>query len=246
MKIALSIPCFIEEFYPEVADSSIELMKKLGIDFEVPKGQTCCGQPLANSGYEHKAIGAYHHYVKTFGDYDQTLMISGSCSYHIKEHYDVIEQTPKVVKLRDNIRDLTEYIMSEYTGQLPKVSYPYKVALHTGCHSLRGMRFGVSSELGAPTKSFLLPLFQHIEDIEIITLDRPDECCGFGGTFSVYYDEISVRMGLDKLDDAVGKGVEVLVSNDMSCLLHLDGIIKKRKLPLKVRHILQVLNGDKL
>ena len=242
----MSIPCFISEFYPEVAQSCIELMHKLDMDFDVPKGQTCCGQPLANSGYEHKATGAYHHYIDTFGNYDQTLMISGSCTYHIKEHYDIIEQTPKVVNLRENIRDLTEYIMSEYIGKLPEVRFPYKVALHTGCHSLRGMRFGVSSELGAPTKSFLSPLVEHVKDIEIITLDRPDECCGFGGTFSVYYDELSVRMGTDKLDDAMSKGVEVLVSNDMSCLMHLDGIIKKRKLPLKVKHILQVLNGDKL
>ncbi|MEN8249008.1 MAG: (Fe-S)-binding protein [Bacteroidota bacterium] len=246
MKTALSIPCFISQFYPEVAESSMQLMEKLGIDFELPKDQTCCGQPLANSGYEHKAKEIYKHNVDLFGSYDMTLMISGSCTYHIKEHYDVIEQTDEVTRLRNNIRDLTEYILNECLDKLPPVKFPHKVALHTGCHSLRGMRFGVSSELGAETKSFLLPMVQHVKDIEIINLERPNECCGFGGTFSVFYDEISVRMGRDKLQDAINKGVEVLVSNDMSCFLHLEGIIKKDKLPIKVMHILQVLNGDKL
>ena len=245
MNIALSIPCFIEKFYPEVADSVIELMNGLGIEFAVPKGQTCCGQPLANSGYEQKAKGAYRHYVDIFGKYNKTLMISGSCSYHIKEHYDIIDQTTEVQRLRNNIQDVTEYILDNYISQLKPVSFPYKVALHTGCHSLRGMRMGTSSELAKPTNSFLKPLIEHIPDIEIKELDRPDECCGFGGTFSVYFPEISVRMGKDKLDDALDKGVEIILSNDMSCLMHLDGIIKKRNLPIKTMHILQVLNGDK-
>lgn len=245
MKIALSIPCFINEFYPEVTTSTLELMKKLGIKIEVPKNQTCCGQPLANSGYEHKAIGAYKEFVNKFGDYDMTLMISGSCTYHIKEHYDIFEQTDKVKNLRENIRDITEYVLTEHLKSLPPVDFPYRVALHTGCHGLRGLRFGVASELGAEHKSFLYPLTNHIKNIEVIKLERPDECCGFGGTFSVFFEDISVRMGTDKLEDAVKKGVEVLVSNDMSCLLHLEGIIKKRNLPIKVMHILQVLNGDK-
>ncbi len=242
MKIKLAIPCFIQQFYPQVARDVCALLDELEVSCLVPGGQTCCGQPLANGGFEAEAQGAYRHFVNGFGDADMTLFISGSCTYHVRSHYDTIEQTDAVVHLRKHIRDVTEFIFTEHSHHLPNVSFPHKVSLHTGCHSLRGLGMGRPSESNPPGQSFGLPVLNRVRDMEIIPLERPDECCGFGGTFAVNFPELSVRMGMDKLVDAIDKGVEVILSNDMSCLMHLDGIIAKRGLPLRTMHVLQVFN----
>lgn len=245
MKTALAIPCFIREFYPDVIKSTENLLKTLGIEYEIPENQTCCGQPLANSGYEHKAIGIYKKNVKLFKDFDNILMLAGSCTYHIREHYDTIEQDKYTQSLRNNIHDIVQYVHEYHFNNLPQIEFPYKIAFHTGCHSLRGMRFGISSELQMNGKYFLNAFAEKFNGAELIKIEKPDECCGFGGTFSVFFDEISVKMGNDKLQALLSNNVEYLISNDMSCMLHLQGIIDRNSYPLKLLHVFQVFNQSK-
>ncbi|MEN8187953.1 MAG: (Fe-S)-binding protein [Bacteroidota bacterium] len=244
MKIALSIPCFIDQFYPQVGVAAVELLEKLNIDFEVPENQTCCGQPMANSGFEDKAKNTYHHFIDLFKDYDKTVMISGSCTHHVQHNYTNIPQTEGVKNVRNNIEDISQFILNNYIDKIEPVHFPYKVALHTGCHSLRGQRFGTSSELAMEKETGLEGLLKNVSGIEVIPLSRPNECCGFGGTFSVVHEAISIKMGKDKLNDVADKEVEYLISNDMSCLMHLEGIIKKENRNIKVAHILELLNGS--
>lgn len=244
MKIALSIPCFIDQFYPKVGIAAVELLEKLNIDFEVPKNQTCCGQPMANSGFEDEAKKTYHHFINLFKDYDKTVMISGSCTHHVQHNYTNIPQTNEVKNVRDNIEDISQFILENYIDKIAPVHFPYKVALHTGCHSLRGQRFGTSSELVLEKEIGLEGLLKNVTGIKIIPLNRPNECCGFGGTFSVVHEAISIKMGRDKLNDVADKEIDYLISNDMSCLMHLEGIIKKENRNIKVAHILELLNGS--
>ncbi len=241
MKISLFIPCYIDQFYPQVGIATYQLLEKLGYEVEAPMSATCCGQPMANSGFEQEAKKVYHHFVDDFGKADVVVMPSGSCTMHVREHYDIIEQTKEVKNVRKNTFDLVEFLFQHGLKKLPKVRFEAKVALHTGCHSLRGLRIGKSSELYGPPESALKKILAHVKGLEIVDLARPDECCGFGGTFSVTEEAVSVKMGQDKIADVEQTGADILVSNDMSCLMHLEGILKKQNKKLKVMHIAEIL-----
>lgn len=240
-EVTLSVPCYINQFYPKVGIAAFHLLEKLGYNVNVPINQRCCGQPVANSGYEHNASETYHAFVEEFKGNDLVLMPSGSCTLHVKKHYDTIPQTEEVVALRKNIHDMSQYIYNHHLEDLEFTSFPHKVALHIGCHSLRGMKFGEVSEYTKDPENYLKKLMHKVESVDVIRLDRPDECCGFGGTFAVTEEATSVAMGMDKIRDAESKGVEYIVSNDMSCILHLEGLIKRNKINIGVKHVLELL-----
>lgn len=243
MKVALFIPCYIDQFYPQVGIDTLLLLEKLGVEVAIPTGVQCCGQPMANAGFEAEVKGLYRQFVDTYAQYDYIVMPSGSCTLHVREHYNIIDQTPDVNHVRNKTFDLVDFLLEHFHDQLPTVSFPYKIALHTGCHSLRGLRFGHSSELYGNPKSNLESLLHHVTDYQITPINRPDECCGFGGTFAVTEEAVSVKMGRDKIRDISRGEPDFLVSNDMSCLMHLDGILRKEKSPIKVKHIVEILNS---
>jgi len=244
MKVGLFIPCYIDQFYPKVAIATLQLLEKLGCEVTYPLEQTCCGQPLANSGMEKEAIPVYRHFVDTFESYDYIVAPSGSCTYHVKHHYDVLPQEEKVVAVRDKTLDLAEFCLDILQIDSLEVEFPYKVGLHQSCHGLRGLRLGLATERMLVAQSKWHRLLGMVTGIEVVELDRPDECCGFGGTFAVAEAEVSVKMGKDRIADHIKNGVEVLTSSDMSCLMHLDGIIQRQKSPLKVIHLAEILNGN--
>lgn len=251
MKVALFIPCYIDQFYPEVGKASLLLLKKLGIEVAIPKGANCCGQPMANAGFEEEVKGLYQQFVDTYAGYDYIVMPSGSCALHVRDHYDILEQPTAgrfqedqvIMEVRKRTFDLVDFLLTHFSGKLPEVSFPYKIALHTGCHSLRGLRMGHSSELHGTPQSDLELLLRNVKDYTLTPTTRWDECCGFGGTFSITEEAISVKMGQDKIRDISKGRPDFLVSNDMSCLMHLEGIIRKKKSPIKVKHIVEILNS---
>lgn len=240
MKIGLFIPCFIDQFYPEVGKVSYKLLRKLGHDVEVPLNVQCCGQPIANAGFESKAIPLYHQFVEAYKDFDMIVMPSGSCTYHVSGHYTNIDQDERTVKVRNSTIDICDFLLKYEKANLPKVHFPHSLVLHTGCHSLRGLRFGEVSEKTESPKSKLEELLSFADGYALKHLQRPDECCGFGGTFAVGEQAISVKMGKDKLQGVSDQNAEYILSNDMSCLMHLQGIIEKDNLDLKVKHIIEI------
>lgn len=246
MKIGLFIPCYIDQFYPQVGIATLELLEKLGCRVEYPAGQTCCGQPMANTGCEKDALGAYRHFVRLFHSYDYVVSPSGSCAYHVRKHYDIIDQTEEVKKVRENTLDLSEFLLDVLKVQALDARFPHKVGLHQSCHGLRGLRLGPGSERVLETASKLEALLRLVDGIELVELSRPDECCGFGGTFSINEPAISVKMGKDRIADHESKGVEVLTAGDMSCLMHLEGILRRQKKKIRVKHIAEILNGTTL
>ena len=243
MKIGLFIPCYIDQFYPQVGIATLQLLEKLNCDVNYPMQQTCCGQPMANSGCEEEAIPTYLHFIETFQQYDYVVAPSGSCVYHIRKHYDVIEQTEQVKDIRNKTLDLVEFLVDVLKIENLEVQFPYKVGLHQSCHGLRGLRLGQSSELVADDFSKIKYLLNLVSDIELTALNQPDECCGFGGTFAVTEEAISVKMGKDRIADHKNNGAQYITAGDMSCLMHMEGILRRNKSPMKVIHIAQILNG---
>jgi len=246
-RVALFVPCYVDQFYPQVARATLELLERLGWAVDFPADQTCCGQPMANAGYEYRATDTYRQFASAFADYDYVVGPTGSCVYHVKQHYDQLEQTSAVVKVRENMYELCEFLHRvAQPGQLT-AAFPHRVGLHLSCHGLRGLRLGTSSELNIPDRSSLMrDLLERVQGLELVALDRADECCGFGGTFAITEEAVSVKMGKDRLRDHLSQQVEVLTGGDMSCLMHLEGIARYQKSPLKVMHIAQILNGEQI
>ena len=246
MQIGLFIPCYIDQFYPKVGVAALELLEKLGLEVYYPSEQTCCGQPLANSGAEDEAIQIYNNFVRIFSKFDYVVSPSGSCVYHVRENYNVLTQTDEVKKVRQNTFELCEFIVDILKTDDLKIEFPHKVGVHQSCHGLRGLRLGTPSELIVEHYSKVHRLLKKAKGIEIINLDREDECCGFGGTFSVFQPDISVKMGKERLDDHRRNGAEVITATDMSCLMHLEGIARRQNREVKFLHIAEILNSNRL
>ncbi len=243
MKIALFVPCYVDQFYPQAGIATLELLEKLGCRVEYPLAQTCCGQPMANSGCEQDAIPAYRHFIGVFQDFDYIVAPSGSCTNHVRFHYDLLEQTETVRQVRERALDLSEFLLDVLKINTLKASFPHRVGLLQSCHGLRGLRLGRSSELVEPDFSKIKTLLRMVKDLELVNTDRPDECCGFGGTFAVNEPEVSVKMGKDRIADFQRHDAEVITAGDMSCLMHLEGIIRRQQLPLRVMHLAEILNS---
>lgn len=236
----------MDQFYPQAAIATYKLLLKLGCEVDYPAGQTCCGQPLANAGNEAASKASYAHFIEMFEKYDYIVAPSGSCVYHVRHHFDIIEQTESVKKVRAKTLDVSEFLLDVLKIKSLPSKYPHRVGLHQSCHGLRGLHLGTSSELAVEPVSKLHTLLNMVEGLTLITLDRKDECCGFGGTFSIKEPAISVKMGKDRIRDHFSKGAEIITSGDMSCLMHLEGIISRQKIPIKVMHIAEILNADSL
>jgi L-lactate dehydrogenase complex protein LldE len=221
----------------------LQLLEKLGVRADFPKQQTCCGQPMANSGCEQDARPVYHNFVDTFEAYDYVVGPAGSCVYHVRKHFDIIEQTPAVQHVRTNTLELFDFIINVLGVTEISSSFPHRVGLHLSCHGQRGLHQANESEMTPVRDGQLRRLLSSVRGLELTELDRNDECCGFGGTFCVSEAGISARMGQDRVHDHVRNGTEVLTGGDMSCLMHLEGIVRRQKLPIRVLHAAEILNG---
>lgn len=245
MKVGLFIPCYVDAFFPEVGIATLELLERLGCAVEYPLDQTCCGQPMANSGAQRDAAATEARFVGCFRDFDTIVGPSASCVHHVRHHLDAIEQTPDTRKVRSGARELVEFLHDDLKVEaFPWASFPHKVGIHDSCSAVRGLGHTRPSELvNDPYFSKTRDLLSMVRGLELVEIDRPDECCGFGGSFSVTDEAVSARMGHDRVHDFLRHGVEYIASADMSCLLHMKGVIDRRQLPLKVVHVAQILNG---
>jgi L-lactate dehydrogenase complex protein LldE len=244
MKVALFIPCFIDAFYPEVGIATLELLERFGIEVDYPQEQTCCGQPMANSGAQAEAAGAEKVFARNFAGYDYIVGPSASCIHHVREHLTAIEQTAEVKQVRAGAYELVEFLHDVVGArEFPWAEFPHRVGLHNSCSALRHLKEASISEVAGTPFSKPLTLLKGVKGIEFVKPARPDECCGFGGTFSVTEEPVSVRMGQDKVRDHLQAGAEYIVSGDMSCLMHQQGCAERMKAEARFIHIAQVLNG---
>lgn len=248
MSVALFVPCYVDQFYPDVAIASLELLERLGLEVEFPRDQICCGQPMANTGCIDDTAPVARRTVELLADYDTIVCPSGSCTAMIRHHYAEYfpEDDQRYRHVRERTFELCEYLHDELQINQLDVRFPHRVSLHQSCHGLRELRLGASSESMTVRVDKVRRVLDLVSDIQWTTLQRVDECCGFGGTFSVNEAEVSASMGRDRVADHVQSGSEVLVSADMSCLMHLQGIIRRERTPIQVMHVAQILVGRPL
>jgi L-lactate dehydrogenase complex protein LldE len=245
MRVGLFIPCYIDQLYPQAAIATLELLEKQGLKVSYPLNQTCCGQPMANSGFEHLTHDCNNNFIRNFDGFDYIVCPSGSCTLHVKEHLHDKSDEAKAEKIRNRVFELVEFLTDVVGVKNLDASFPHKVGLHQSCHGLRGLHLAQMSEIVAPAFSKPEQLLKMVKGLELISLDRKDECCGFGGTFSVFEEAVSAKMGQDRVADHINHEAEYITGVDMSCLMHMEGILNRQKSNVKVIHIAEILNSNK-
>ncbi len=243
MKVGLFIPCYIDQFYPDVAIATYQLLKKLGCEVSYPMNQTCCGQPMANSGFSDLTKGCDVNFVKNFRDFDYIVAPSGSCVLHIKEHLKEGGSPAEIEKIRHNVYELSEFLIDILKVSGLEASFPHKVGMHISCHGQRGLHLSSMTELVAPKFSKSEQLLSMVDGLELLKPVRADECCGFGGTFCVFEEAVSVKMGKDRIKEHLVNEVEYICGGDTSCLMHLEGILKRQGSVVKTIHLAEILNS---
>jgi len=242
--VALFIPCYINTLFPHVAMATMKLLERFGYDVIYPENQTCCGQPFANSGADTETKPLAEHFINTFRGYDYIVAPSASCVSMVKNHYaPYVGNHPDYRHIQNSIYEICEFLHDIVQPDHLGVSFPHSVTLHQSCHGLRELELGVSSELALPFSSKVLSLLEKVDDIRLIPMERADECCGFGGMFSIQEPELSTQMGRDKLTHAEATSAEYLAGFDSSCLMHLEGIARREERKIRIVHVAEIFAG---
>lgn len=236
IRVALFITCLGDQFFPEVGECAVEVLRRQGVEVTFNPAQTCCGQPAFNTGYRNEAKAVAARVLDLFDGADYVVAPSGSCSTMIRIFYpELFAEDPallaKVRRLQERFYEFSEFMVKVLKTEDVGAHFAHRVTYHDSCHLLREL--GISDE---PRR-----LLRAVRGIELVEMQDFKLCCGFGGTFAVKFPEVSVSMGEDKVRAAMEAGAEYLVANDSGCLMHLAGLIHRRRLPLKTMHIAQVL-----
>ncbi|WP_126971148.1 (Fe-S)-binding protein [Gynurincola endophyticus] len=238
MKVHIFIPCFIDQLYPQTAFNMIKVLERLGCEVVYNESQTCCGQPAFNAGFRAESKQVCSKFIEDFKDAEYIVIPSASCTGFIKNYYielfdnSSLHQT--IVEMEKRTYEFSDFLVNVLDVTSFGASFHAKVAYHDSCAALRECK--IKEE---PRK-----LLENVAGLELIEMPYNETCCGFGGTFAVKYEPISISMADQKVNNALSVGANCIVSTDLSCLMHLDGYIKNKKLPLQTMHIADVLaNG---
>jgi L-lactate dehydrogenase complex protein LldE len=237
-RVALFVTCLVDLHRPTVGFAAIRLLEQAGCQVEVPRAQTCCGQPAYNSGDRATTRDLARGILDAFGGYDYVVVPSGSCGGMLRVHMPhLFDDDPNLRARADALAARTHELVSFLTDVLKVESLPatYRglVTYHDSCAGLR--------ELGV--KAQPRRLLAGVEGVELREMAEPEVCCGFGGTFCVKYPDISTRMVSDKTRDIAASGADTLLAGDMGCLLNMAGRLKREGSAVKVRHVAEVLAG---
>jgi L-lactate dehydrogenase complex protein LldE len=238
-RVALFVTCLVDQFYPQVGESVARVLQRLGVQVTFNPAQTCCGQPAFNTGFREEARAVAAGVLDLFDNTDYVVAPSGSCTSMMRVFYPELfagdaVRLAKVDKFRSRLFEFSEFLVKVLKVEDVGARFPHRVAYHDSCHLLREL--GIEAEPRA--------LLRSVREIELVELKDYQLCCGFGGTFSVKFPEVSVAMGQDKVRAAADAGAEYLVANDSGCLMHLAGLIHRQGLPLKTLHLAEVLVSE--
>jgi L-lactate dehydrogenase complex protein LldE len=245
MKVALFVPCYVDQLAPQTAWAAVEVLERHGCEVILPREQTCCGQPLANAGYAVDAAPIAKHFLDVFEGYDHIVAPSASCVAMVRKHYhDVIPDDPRRERVASRVYELCEFLVDVLKVDHIAARFPRRVALHRACHGVRELGLATPSErVVATPHDKVTSLLSMVDGLELVPLSRADECCGFGGSFAVKEEAVSCSMGRDKLDAAAAASADVLTTTDTSCLLHLEGLRRREGRPLRTMHVAEILAG---
>lgn len=230
------VTCLGDVFFPEVGLATVRLLRRLGVKVDFPRAQTCCGQPHFNSGYHEDACMIARHAIQAFAGDRLVVTPSGSCAAMVKLEYPKLFQEDLVwhgraEDLARRTHELSDFIVNVLRTDDVGARFSEKVTYHAACH-LRGL--GIQSE---PER-----LLRNIKGIQYVPLERSDECCGFGGSFSLRFPEISGAMVRDKVDFIEKTGADVVVSTDAGCLMNIEGYLHRRYSKVKAMHLAEILD----
>lgn len=241
MKIGLFIPCYVDALYPEVGVATYKLLKSLGLDVAYPLDQTCCGQPMANAGFEKMAGKIADSFDEKFAEFDYVVAPSASCTAFVKLYHPRLAKGNHECITSKKIMDVVEFIHDVVKPTSLKARFPHVVSVHNSCHGVRELGLSSPSERNVPQFNKIIDLLRMVDGITIREPERKDECCGFGGMFSVEEPDVSTRMGEDKIARHMATGAEYITGPDSSCLMHMQGIARKENKPIKFIHVVQIL-----
>ncbi len=237
-RVSLFVTCLVDQLFPRVGLAMAEVLERLGYQVEFPEAQTCCGQPAFNSGYRGEARAVGRHFLKAFRDAECIVCPSGSCASMVRHHYaEIFHKDPEALaeagKVAPRVHEFSEFLVRVAGREEVGARFEGVVTYHDSCHALREM--GLREE---PRR-----LLRAVRGLELREMDIAEECCGFGGTFSVKFEDVSVAMLGTKIDAIRRTGAEAVVSADSSCLMQIRGGLERAGLPVRALHLAEVLAG---
>jgi L-lactate dehydrogenase complex protein LldE len=240
-RATLFVPCIVDAMYPAVAEAMVQIFDRLKISVDYPSEQTCCGQPAYNSGFRTAAKQAARHTIQVFERSPVIVCPSGSCVAMIRHHYaELFSEEPvwlaRAEAVAQKTVELTEFLVDIMQTHDLGAAWPGRVTYHDSCHLSRML--GVRSQPRT--------LLSRVRGLELIEMKDSDRCCGFGGTFSVKYPEISTAMVADKAANIVATGADTVVGCDMACLMNIEGFLSRNGHSVQVKHIAQILASEEL
>jgi L-lactate dehydrogenase complex protein LldE len=238
MRIALFIACYNDTLFPETGKAVVQVLERLGHTVEFPAAQTCCGQMHYNTGYQREALPLMRKFVEQFADAEAVCIPSSSCVAMIRDHYPRIAEQSGEPQLRRQVEALlprvfefTELLVDRLGVEDVGAFFPHQVTLHASCHGLRCLRLG-----DRPAR-----LLRAVRGLTLLELPDSDQCCGFGGTFSVKNAEVSAAMLSDKLQGVLATGAEICTAVDNSCLMHIEGGLHRQRTGVRTMHLAEIL-----
>jgi L-lactate dehydrogenase complex protein LldE len=236
--VQLFVTCLVDGFAPEVGEATVRLIEAQGIRVEFPFDQTCCGQPAFNSGFAPEARRMARHTIDVLAATEGPIVVpSGSCALMMAHHYPAMladddDYSDRAAGVAQRVRELTQFLVDDLGLDQTAATHRGVVAYHPSCHGRRGLGLTYQAE----------KLLDGADGIERAELVDAEECCGFGGMFSVEMPEVSVAMAADKAANVAASGAGTVVGGDIGCLLHLEGYLQRNGSPIQVRHIAEVLD----
>jgi L-lactate dehydrogenase complex protein LldE len=234
-RVSLFIPCFVDQLLPEVAVDTVKVLRRLGHAVEFPEDQTCCGQPAFNTGYWNEARPCAEHFVRVFKDAEVIVCPSGSCATMVRTFYSELLAASSLrqdaIAVASRTFELSEFLVKVAGVTEVGATFAHTVTYHASCHGLRELHL----------RDEPVQLLRQVNGLKLIEMTRFDECCGFGGTFATKFPDISAAMGESKAENVAATSAEFVTAIDPSCLLHLQGILGKRKAPTRTIHLASIL-----
>jgi L-lactate dehydrogenase complex protein LldE len=240
MRVSLFITCLVDQLFPDVGEAMVATLRRLGVEVSFNDAQTCCGQVAFNTGYRPEARAMAEHFINVFENDKADFIVapSGSCTAMVRNYYGELFHGPddqewreRLTRVRSRLREFSEFIVNELGVEDVGARFPARVTYHDACHLLREL--GISDQ---PRR-----LIRAVRDVDFVEMDAPDTCCGFGGTFSVKYGEISNAILQEKLARIANSGVKYVVANDSSCLMQIAGGLSRANSPVKTMHLAELL-----
>jgi L-lactate dehydrogenase complex protein LldE len=235
-RVSLFVTCIVDQVFPKVGLAMADVLERIGYQVDFPEAQTCCGQPAFNSGYREEARKVARHFIDVFRDAETIVVPSGSCTAMISHHYEEIFADETAMLKAAHAMAPRVYEFSRFLLEVAKVEdvgarYEGIVTYHDSCHALRELKI----------KDGPRRLLTKVEGLTLREMDAAQECCGFGGTFSVKFPEVSGAMARTKIDSILKTEASTVVSIDSSCLMQLEGAIRRAGLPIRTMHLAEVL-----